>query len=78
MKNIILLVGASLILNSCGYMARAVVAPNNCKICQVMNAQNQQVWVEDECGGNVHNMEMRAKVAAVSYTHLTLPTTPYV
>ena len=61
MKSIIILLGISISLSSCAYMAREVVAKNSCKRCEVINSSGDVVWSEDDCGGGVHNMELRAK-----------------
>lgn len=57
-------IGSIGLLASCGYMARQVVAPNTCKKCEITNASGAVVWAKDECGGGVHNMELRAKAEA--------------
>ena len=65
MKRNLMFIGVAVLLGSCAYMARSVVAPNQCKKCEVINTDtNTVVWTEDECGGSVANMETRAKVEA--------------
>jgi hypothetical protein len=41
-----------------------MVAPNQCKKCEVVDYSGNVVWSEDDCGGGIYNMEMRAKVEA--------------
>ncbi|MGB1032992.1 MAG: hypothetical protein ACPGWM_10260 [Flavobacteriales bacterium] len=50
-------------LQSCGYLIRAVVAPNNCKKCEIYQG-GSVVFTEDDCGGGVANMETRVKARA--------------
>ena len=54
-------------LNSCGYLFREIISPNNCKKCEIYNQNNDIVWSSDECGGEVYNMELRAKAKAYDY-----------
>ena len=63
-KSIILLIFSLLIVNSCAYMAREIFASKRCKKCDIYNQSGNSVWSEDECGGGVHNMELRGKAAA--------------
>ena len=51
------------LMSSCGYIARAIVTPDVCKKCEILN-EGVSVWSEDACGGGVHNMEQRAKAKA--------------
>ncbi len=60
-------IGIIVSLNSCAYMTRSVVAPNSCKKCEVIDNMGTIVWSEDECGGGVHNMELRCKAEAYDY-----------
>ncbi len=53
--------------NSCGYLFRELTMPNRCKKCEIFDQNNNVVWFEDECGGEVYNMELRAKAAAYDY-----------
>ena len=41
-------------------------------------AGNHDRWLLDDENRHVRNAQFRTGVSAVSYTHLTLPTTPYV
>ena len=43
-------------------------------------AMVQTLWVKDQLEKNIPNLEVSVEAMAtpVSYTHLTLPTTPYV
>ncbi len=50
--------------SSCGYIFRSIATPNKCKKCEVVYADGGVVWSEDGCGGDVYNMEDRAKVEA--------------
>jgi len=52
---------------SCGYLLREIVTPNNCKKCQIYNQSNDVVWERDECGGDVYNMELKAKAEAYDF-----------
>lgn len=51
-------------LTSCAYIFYEVATPNSCKKCQVIDSYNYAVWTEDNCGGGVFNMELRAKAEA--------------
>jgi len=48
---------------SCGYILREIVASNTCKKCEILDC-GSVIETEDECGGGVHNMEMRMKARA--------------
>lgn len=48
-------------------MAREIFASNRCERCEITDPYNNVVWSEDECGGAVHNMTMRAKATAYDY-----------
>lgn len=54
-------------VTSCGYLFREVVTPNSCKKCEIFDQFNNVVWSTDECGGEVYNMELRAKAEAYDY-----------
>lgn len=64
LKKITLIASLALVLGSCAYMARSIVAPNSCKKCQVIDPSGNVVWSEDDCGGGVANMDTRCKVEA--------------
>lgn len=66
-KTILILIGISLNINSCGYLFREIAMPNNCKKCQIYNQINGVVWERDECGGKVYNMELNAKAEAYDF-----------
>ena len=53
--------------SSCGYLFRELVTPNRCKKCEIFDQFNNVVWSTDECGGEVYNMELRAKAEAYDY-----------
>ena len=57
----------SICLNSCGYLFRELATPNRCKKCEIFDQFNNVVWSTDECGGEVYNMELRAKAEAYEY-----------
>ena len=40
---------------------------NSCKKCEIFDQFNNVVWSTDECGGEVYNMELRAKAEAYDY-----------
>ena len=54
-------------VTSCGYLFREVVTPNSWKKCEIFDQFNNVVWSTDECGGEVYNMELRAKAEAYDY-----------
>jgi hypothetical protein len=54
-------------LTSCGYIFREIATPSNCKKCEIFNLNGDIVWSTDECGGEVYNMELRAKAKAYDY-----------
>lgn len=51
-------------ISSCAFIAREIIAPNNCKKCVLIGPSGEEVWSEDDCGGGVANMETRCKVEA--------------
>ena len=53
------------VFNSCGYLFRELATPNRCKKCEIFDQNNNVVWFEDECGGELFNMELRAKATAL-------------
>lgn len=55
------------ILTSCGFIAREIFAAKRCELCEIVDQSNNVVWSEDNCGGEVHNMTMRAKATAYDY-----------
>jgi len=70
MKNlgIIFIMLTGLILISCGYMFREVVTTNSCQSCYVVHETTlDTVWSEEDCGGGVHRMEDRCKIAAYDF-----------
>jgi len=66
-KNIIVLLAMCSTLNSCGYMAREIFASKRCERCEIFDENNNVVWSEDNCGGEVHNMTLKAKAQAYDY-----------
>lgn len=54
-------------LTSCGFLARELVAGKQCKKCEITDPNGLVVWMEDGCGGEVHNMELRAKATAYDF-----------
>jgi len=56
-----------LAFSSCGYLFREIITPNRCKKCEIFDQNNNVVWFEDECGGELYNMELRAKATAYDY-----------
>ena len=59
----------SCIAVSCGYLFREVATGNSCKKCEVRDndGTGSVVWSEDDCGGGVHRMEDRCKIAAYDF-----------
>lgn len=50
-------------VTSCGYILRAIVTPNSCKKCEILDG-GSIILTKDECGGGVHNMETKMKAKA--------------
>lgn len=66
-KNLIFIIGIIFLTNSCGFLFREIVTPNMCMKCEILNPSNVVVWSSDECGGEVYNMETKAKASAYDY-----------
>ena len=52
-----------LMTQSCGYIVRAIIAPNSCKKCDIL-VGGSIIETRDECGGGVYNMETKMKARA--------------
>ena len=66
MKNILIIVVASLLLVNC--TSKVTLGPKCTKVSSVGSYEKSYVWLKSNL----------ISEKAVSYTHLTLPTTPYV
>ncbi len=54
-----------LLFTSCNYIITALVFPNRCEKCKIIDKYTQEVvWSEEDCGGAVAGLEDRAKVEA--------------
>ena len=65
MKKIVLISLVALLAASCSNIFNAIVIPNQCQKCEVINTYSQEVLFENEgCGGSNVRLEEEAKVAA--------------
>lgn len=52
-------------LSSCGFLFNEIFLDDQCKRCEVINRQNNEVlWSDKGCGGKTAGMEKNAKIEA--------------
>ena len=65
MKKLLFILVTALVVVSCSNVFNAIVVPNQCKRCQVVDSYSKEVLFENEgCGGANVRLEEEAKVAA--------------
>ena len=77
MKSLCLSAVLILILASCEKMTRAVLMPNRCQTCEVINDLDQEVLATfDGCGADFVDVEDDATICAFSWVKST--SNPYI
>ncbi len=64
-KKLSFLIACTLILNSCAQIFNGAVLPNQCKRCELINLQTNEVLFENEgCGSENTKLEEEAQIQA--------------